>query len=69
MVSKFSDRPAPGAMRARDCAAYLGIGTSTWWRWVQDGRVSPGIRLTPRTTVWPVEVVQGLLKDASQTQK
>jgi predicted DNA-binding transcriptional regulator AlpA len=50
-----------GAMRAKECARFLGIGVSTFWRWEAKGIVPKGIRLTPRCTVWPVEVLQALL--------
>ena len=39
--------------RARECAAIAGIGLSTWWSWVKQGRVSRGISLSPAIRVWP----------------
>ena len=39
-------------MRARDAAAFLGIAVSTFWRWVQTGRLPKGKRLSARCTVW-----------------
>ena len=62
MLNTSTDHPGQGALRAKGCAAYFGIGISTWWKWVKDGRVPPGIKLSPRTTVWSLEIVQGLLK-------
>ena len=38
--------------RASEAAALLRIGLSTWWRWVQFGKIPPGIRLSARCTVW-----------------
>ncbi|MFR5645213.1 MAG: helix-turn-helix transcriptional regulator [Bilophila wadsworthia] len=39
-------------MRAADAAKYLGIALSTFWRWVSQGRLPKGKRLSPRCTVW-----------------
>ena len=41
-----------GAMRARDAAKFLGISVSTFWRWVGEGRIPRGKRLSARCTVW-----------------
>ena len=41
-----------GAMRAKTAAAFLGIGQSTFWRWVKEGRIPKGKRLSARATVW-----------------
>ena len=34
-------------------AVLVNIAPSTWWKWVAEGRVSKGIKLSPRVTVWP----------------
>lgn len=39
-------------MRARDAARYLGAATSTFWRWVGQGRIPQGVRLSARCTIW-----------------
>jgi len=41
-----------GALRAKDAAKFLGIGISTFWRWVAQGRIPKGRRLSARATVW-----------------
>ena len=38
--------------RAKEAAKLLRIGESTWWRWVQLGRLPKGKKLGPRVTVW-----------------
>ncbi|WP_308364308.1 MULTISPECIES: hypothetical protein [unclassified Microbulbifer] len=38
--------------RAKECARYLGIGLSTWWLWVNQGKVKRPIKLGPKTSVW-----------------
>ena len=35
-----------GVMRARDGAIFLGIGTSTFWKWHAEGKLPRGIRLS-----------------------
>ena len=40
------------AMRPKNAAAMLGIGLSTFWRYVQQGRLPQGTHLSPRCTVW-----------------
>ena len=57
-----SGHPIRGAMRAKECAKFLGIGESTFWRWVASGIVPQGIRLSPRCTVWPIEELQSMVK-------
>ena len=43
----------PDAMyRARECARLWNIGLSTWWHWAKTGKVMPGLRVGPKTTVW-----------------
>lgn len=40
------------AWRIKAVADFLGIGESTAWRWVSEGRLPQGIHLSPRVTVW-----------------
>ena len=54
-----------GAMRAKACAAYFGIGESTWWGWCAEGRVPPGIKLGPRVTVWRISDVVEFMEQAA----
>jgi len=48
---------SPGFLRAKDAARFIGVGESTFWRWVAAGRLPKGTRLSPRATVWPVDVL------------
>lgn len=52
------------SMRAKSAAAYLGIGISTFWRWVADGRLPKGTRLSARVTVWKLEDIEQFLNQA-----
>lgn len=38
----------------------LPIHRTTWWKWIQAGKVKPGTKLSPKTVVWPVEYVLSL---------
>ena len=38
--------------RAREGAKLLRIGLSTFWRWVQQGRIPEGKKIGARVTVW-----------------
>lgn len=35
----------------------LPIVPRTWWKWVEAGKVPPGRKIGPKTTVWPIETV------------
>lgn len=58
--------PKTGFLRARQIHPLLGIGLSTWWLWVKEGRAPKGIRLGSRTTVWRAEDIRSLLDQLSQ---
>ena len=55
-----------GAMRAKSAAAFLDIGESTFWRWVKEGRLPKGTRLSARATVWMREDREWLLNQAAE---
>lgn len=58
---KADELPATGFMRAKQIHQLFGIGLSTWWYWVREGRAPQGHRLSRRTTVWRVEDIKALL--------
>ena len=47
-------------VRAAECANFLSIGLSTWWAWVQKGRVERPKKIGPRTSVWKAGYVREL---------
>lgn len=55
-----------GAIRAKSAAAFLGIGESTFWRWVKEGRIPKGTRLSARATVWKREDLEQFLNQAAE---
>ncbi len=54
------------AIRAKDGAAYLGIAESTFWRWVSEGRLPKGTRLSARATVWKIEDLEHFLNASAE---
>jgi predicted DNA-binding transcriptional regulator AlpA len=48
-------------LRAKECAEYLNIARSTFWRWVKLGIIPPGIRLSNRCTVWKLSVLEAFV--------
>jgi len=38
--------------RAKEAAARLRIGVSTFWRWVQIGKIPKGKKIGERVTIW-----------------
>lgn len=40
----------------------LPINRATWYKWLNDGKVPPGQKLSSKTTVWPVELVLSIGK-------
>lgn len=55
-----------GAMRAHDAAKFLGVAVSTFWRWVKEGRLPKGRRLSSRCTVWLRADIERFLRKAGR---
>jgi predicted DNA-binding transcriptional regulator AlpA len=53
-------------LRAKDAAKFLGIGLSTFWRWVADGKIKQGIHLGSRVTVWERTTLEKFIADATE---
>ncbi len=51
----------PKVLRAKDAASFIGIGVSTFWRWVKDGKIPEGTKLSTRCTVWHVRDLETYL--------
>jgi prophage regulatory protein len=41
--------------------ALIPISKSSWWAGIKAGRYPKGLKLAPRTTVWPVESIRTLI--------
>lgn len=55
-----------GALRAKDAAQFLGIALSTFWRWVGEGKLPKGRRLSPRCTVWLRTDIERFLEEGGE---
>ena len=55
-------------LRAKDAAAFLALGESTFWRWVKDGRLPKGIHLSARATVWRMADLETFLEQQTIQQ-
>jgi predicted DNA-binding transcriptional regulator AlpA len=62
----FREMPETGLVRAKQIHRFFGIGLSTWWLWVKEGRAPKGVRLGSRTTAWRAEYIRSLLDQLSQ---
>jgi predicted DNA-binding transcriptional regulator AlpA len=60
----FSSR----VLRAKDAAAFLSLGESTFWRWARDGRRPKGTRLSARATVWKIADLDAFLEQQAANQ-
>ena len=58
----------PTALRAKAAAAFIGIAESTFWRWVKDGRLPKGTRLSARATVWRIADLEAFLEQQAIKQ-
>ena len=52
--------PETGKVRVPQIAAHLGIGASTWWLYVNQGRVLPPVKFGARVSVWDAEYIRDL---------
>ncbi|WP_043319134.1 AlpA family transcriptional regulator [Microbulbifer sp. HZ11] len=58
-------------VRAKEAARYLGVGLSSFWKLVADGRIERPIKLAPKTSVWRVSTIrqfQQQLIDSSENK-
>lgn len=52
---------------AKECAQFLGIGRSTFWSWVKQGKVSPGVLFSARVRRWSEEELRELMEKRKQS--
>ena len=51
--------PQEGNCRAKEAITYLGIGRSTFWKWVAEGRISKR-RFSARITVFDAKEIRDI---------
>ena len=56
-------------LRAKEAIQYLGIGESTFWRWVHENRLPKGKKISPRVTLWRVEDLDNFLAMTSEAEQ
>ena len=54
------------AIRAKEAATLLGIGVSTFWLWVKQGRLPKGTRLSSRCTIWLYTDIENFLTKVTE---
>ena len=52
--------PYEGKSRARQSANFLGVGLSTFWLYVKQGRIKRPMRYGPRVSVWDAQYIRSL---------
>ena len=57
--------PAEGFVRLPVVLQVLGIGKSSLWAGIKEGRYPKPIKLGPRTTVWKVEDIRNFIAQFS----
>jgi predicted DNA-binding transcriptional regulator AlpA len=55
--------PKDGKTRAKQNATFLGIGVSTFWLYVKQGRINQPMRYGQRVSVWDAEYIRQLAKE------
>ena len=55
--------PLHGNARAKDNSAFLGIGLSTFWKYVAEGRIKKPTRYGNRVSVWDCSYIRELAQD------
>ncbi|MEF3696313.1 helix-turn-helix transcriptional regulator [Desulfolutivibrio sp.] len=67
--SKLPKIPAPlpeeGFVRLPQVLHVLGIGKTSLWQWIKEGRFPAPCKLAPRTSGWKVEDVRDFIKSIS----
>ena len=53
--------PSEGFVRLPVVVKVLGIGKTTWWVGIKEGRFPQPVKLGPRTTAWRVEDIRALI--------
>jgi len=53
--------PAEGFVRLPVVIKILGIGRTSWWCGIKDGRFPKPVKLGPRTAAWRVEDIRALI--------
>jgi len=61
--------PHEGKVRAKHAAPFLGIGLSTWWLYVKQGRIAKPMRYGARVSVWDASYIRELAQNGIPSVK
>lgn len=56
----------PKVLRPKEAAVYLSVSLTSFWRIVKRGELPKGIKVSPRCSVWRVEVLDNYLAQKEQ---
>jgi excisionase family DNA binding protein len=68
-MSENTNNQVQGFLRVKQIIKLLGIGKSTFYTWVKEGRISKGIKLGERIRVWKAEEIYTFIDNAGKTQE
>lgn len=60
--------PQAGFLRLPQVLAVFPVSKSVWWDGVRTGRYPAPVKLSARTTAWPVEAVRALIERVAAGQ-
>lgn len=55
--------PHEGKVRAKQAAPFLGVGLSTFWLYVKQGRIDRPMRYGARVSVWDASYIRSLAEN------
>ena len=58
--------PPEGFVRLPVVIRVMGIGKTTWWMGVREGRFPKPVKLGPRTSAWRVEDIRALIANPTR---
>ena len=61
--------PPEGFVRLPVVVKVMGIGKTTWWCGVREGRFPKPVKLGPRTSAWRVEDIRALIANPTPATK
>jgi prophage regulatory protein len=68
MMTTSTTLPETGFVRLPTVLKVFPVSRSAWWKGIADGRYPPGVKLSARTTAWPVAAIRELIERAGTTQ-
>ena len=54
--------PNNGNVRVKEIAPFLGVGVSTFWKYVREGKINKPVKFGARVSVWDAEYIREISK-------